>query len=138
MTKEFKNKIHSRVVYLETKKPVLDSFFASPKVEELALLDVVLDFECNPHHLFVDRDGVLWYKPLESKGLEKATEEDEAFPSNVQFPMLLVSSERSRHYGIYLRYIKGGSRFFCKKLVSLVQQATDYLELRSDLVFPNC
>jgi hypothetical protein len=63
---------------------------------------------------------VLWFKPSENAKPTRVTEKGENYPSSNEYPALLVSSNESRHYGIYLRHIKDESRFIYKKLGSLL------------------
>jgi hypothetical protein len=100
-------------------KELSHSFFPLPELGSLVLIQTVLDLECRPHYLFQDSAGALWFKAFEGAELVRVTEEDEAYPGNVDYPVLLVSSNMSRHYGIYLRYIKDKSLFVYKKLESL-------------------
>jgi hypothetical protein len=119
LNRESDGKLCSHVMDVETKKLVLESFFPVPPKEELKLLHVALDMDCQPHFLFQGGFGALLFKAFEGAELVRVTEEGEAYPSNIDYPVLLVSSNMSRHYGTYLRYIKDKSRFVYKKLQSL-------------------
>lgn len=79
------------------------------------ILQTVLDLECRPHYFFQDRMGTLRFKSFEGGRLVRMTGEGETCPGNVDYPVLLVSSDLSRHYGIYLRYVKDKSNFVYKK-----------------------
>jgi hypothetical protein len=116
---EFPNELHSHLINVGSKKELSHSFFPLPELGSLVLIQTVLDLECRPHYLFQDRAGALWFKAFEGAELVRVTEEGEAYPGNVDYPVLLVSSNMSRHYGIYLRYIKDKSSFVYKKLQSL-------------------
>lgn len=116
MSQETKGKLHSRIFNLESKEEFSNYFFPIAYDLKLTLLDVILDSNSSPHYLFQDKGGSLWYQSLKAPGLEKVTEENEVCPGNVGFPILIMSSENSRYYGIFLRYIKDGSTFFYKKL----------------------
>ena len=108
---------HSQVIEVKEGRTVFSFFF--PSADQLKLLDVVLDPECMPHYLFQDQVGALWYQSPKEIGSQKVTSEDEVCPGNILSPTLLVSSPLSRHYGVYLRYIKGRSHFVYKNLEKL-------------------
>lgn len=116
---ETPNEFHSHLINAESGENLSHSFFPLPEQKSLVLMQSVLDLQCRPHYLFQDNAGVLWFKALESAELEKVTGESETYPGNVDCPVLLASSNMSRNYGIYLRYIKDMSRFVYKKLESL-------------------
>lgn len=119
LNEESEGKLCSHIFAVEKKKHILDSFFPVPEKKELKLLQVVLDLECHPHFLFQDGFGSLWFSSFESRKLVKVTGEGKKYPRNIDYPMLLVSSNMSRHYGIYMRYVKDRSRFAYKKLEEL-------------------
>jgi hypothetical protein len=116
---EFPNELHSHLISVDSKKELSHSFFPLPEQASLVLIQTVLDLDCRPHYLFQDGHGALWFKAFEGAELLRATEEGESYPGNVDDPVLLVSSNVSANYGIYLRYIKDRSRFIYKKLESL-------------------
>lgn len=113
------NELHSHLINVGTQETVLHSFSLLPELNGLRLLQTILDLECRPHYLFQDRLGSLWFKAFEG-GLVRVTGEGETCPGNVDYPVLLVSSNLSLNYGIYLRYVKDRSSFVYKKLESLV------------------
>ena len=112
-------KLQSQLINPETGREVFHSFHELPELEDLMLLQTVLDLECKPHFLFQDRKRQLWFKSFRSVKPIRVTEEGEAYPGNIDYPVMLVSSNQSRHYGIYLRYIKDQERFIYKKLTLL-------------------
>jgi hypothetical protein len=116
---EFPNELHSHLINVDSGKELSHSFFPLPELRSLVLIQTILDLDCRPHYLFQDSAGALWFKAFEGAEPVKVTEDDEAYPGNVDYPVLLVSSDQSPNYGIYLRYIKDGSRFVYKKLESL-------------------
>jgi hypothetical protein len=116
---EAPNELHSHLISVDSGETLLHSFFPLPEPESLVLIQTILDLECRPHYLFQDHHGALWFKAFEQAELVRVTEEGEAYPGNVDYPVLLVSSNLSLNYGIYLRYIKDGSGFVYKKLESL-------------------
>lgn len=118
LSKESEDKLCSHILNAEMKKHILDSFFPVPEKKGTKLLQVALDLECQPCFLFQDGFGSLWFKPFEGR-LVRVTDEGETCPGNVDYPVLLVSSDLSRHYGIYLRYVKDRSSFVYKKLQEL-------------------
>lgn len=113
------NTLHSHLIDVNSKETVFHSFSWFPELKDLTLIQIILDLDCKPHFLFQDRHGTLWFKAFEGAKPVRATEENEFYPSNIDYPMLLVSSNDTRHYGIYLRYIKDKSRFIYKKLEKL-------------------
>lgn len=117
---ESPQKLHSHLINLDSLKTVLHSFSSIPELEDFKLLQTVLDLDCRPHYLFQDNSGALWFRSFEGRDLLRATDEGEIYPDNVDYPVLLVSSNMSRNYGIYLRYIKDKSSFVHKKLESLI------------------
>lgn len=116
---ESTNELHSLVIEIDTLKTVRHCFSSVPQDRGFLLLQTVLDFELNPYYLFQDRKGALWFKGLKGRGFLRITKEGESYPSNIEFPLLIVSSNINRNYGVYLRYVKDKSKFIYKKLVSL-------------------
>jgi hypothetical protein len=119
LNREAEGKLCSHVMNVENRKLVLESFFPVPTADGLEILQVVLDVDCQPHFLFQDRSGALLFKSFMGAEFVKVTEESEVYPGNIDCPVLLVSSKMSRHYGIYLRYVKDNSIFNFKKLQAL-------------------
>lgn len=120
LNEESEGKLCSHTLNVETKRRILDSFFLIPETKEMELLQAALDLECQAHFLFRDDVGGLWFKSFKGSEPVKVAGEGETHPGNIDCPVLLVSSDLSRHYGIYLRYIKDGSHLVCKKLESLI------------------
>jgi hypothetical protein len=116
---ELPNELHSHLINVDSMKELSHSFFPLPELRSLVLIQTVLDLECKPHYLFQDGAGALWLKAFEEAELVRVTEEGEAYPGNIDYPVLLASSNMNWNYGIYLRYIKDKSRFVYKKLESL-------------------
>jgi hypothetical protein len=110
--------LHSKLINVETMREHSQSFHYLPELEYLTLLDTVLDLECKPHFLFHDKEGALWFKSFEDAKPARVTEKDEIYPNTVTYPTLIVSSNQSRNYGIYLRVIKNNTKFVYKQLIS--------------------
>ena len=110
---------HSQVIDVRQGRNVSSLFFPLAEQMKPKLLDLILDPECMPHYLFQDQWGALWYQSPKEIGLRKVTADDETCPGNVVSPTLLISSPFSRHYGVYLRYIKDGSHFVYKNVETL-------------------
>lgn len=108
------NKMRSNIVDPE-RNIELSHLYIPIKVNELKLLQVILDYECNAYFLFHDRSGSLWFGSKDG-GLLKITEEGERCPGNIDQPIMLISSYYSHMYGIYLRYVKNKSSFIFKDL----------------------
>lgn len=111
--------LHSHLINVDTQEAVLHSFSLLPELRDLTLLQTILDLECKPHYLFQDRFGALWFKAFQATKVVKVTEKGEIYPRNIDYPVLQVSSDLTRNYGIYLRYVKDMSHFVYKKLESL-------------------
>ncbi|MEM3403986.1 MAG: hypothetical protein QXJ17_05595 [Nitrososphaeria archaeon] len=118
MTEEV-GKYCSQVIDVGRCRNVFNLFFPSAERMNLKLLDLTLDPECMPHYLFQDQWGALWYQSPKEIGLQKVTADDEICPGNVVSPTLIISSPSSRHYGVYLRYIKDRSHFIYKDVEKL-------------------
>jgi hypothetical protein len=112
-------KLHSQLVNTETGAAVFHSFSQLPELKDLILLQTILDLQCRPNFLFQDHKGALWFKSFKSAKAEKVTVEGESYPGNIDSPVLLVSSDITRNYGIYLMYIINKKSFIFKKLESL-------------------
>jgi hypothetical protein len=111
-------RFNAHIMDVMKKAEIVNFFIPFEKELELKCIDVILDENCLPHHLFQDRNGILWYQPSEG-GMIKASEEGEYCPRNIQFPKLILSSELSRHHGIFVRYVKDKKYFVCRKLEDL-------------------
>lgn len=112
-------KLHSRLIRIETGTELAHSFHELPELLEMRLLETILDLNCKPHFLFLDKKGALWFKSFVDAKPSRVTADEESCPSNIDYPKMVPSSEESRQYGIYLRYIKNKERFVYKKLLSL-------------------
>jgi hypothetical protein len=112
--------LSSQLTNVNTGREVFNSTHELPELANLVLLQTILDLQCKPHFLFRDGEGALWFKSFKDAIPAKITASGEAYPSNIDYPALIVSSSGNRNYGIYLRYIKEKSNFVYKKLVSLV------------------
>ncbi|MCX8188596.1 MAG: hypothetical protein N3F64_02710 [Nitrososphaeria archaeon] len=110
-----KDRLNAHILDVIRKVEVKNIFVPVPKERELKCIDVILDEEGLTHHLFQDKNGILWYQPAEG-GMIQASEEDEVCPGNIEFPKLVLSSNLSRHYGIFIRYVKDRRNFVYKKL----------------------
>jgi len=108
------NRLCSYLVDVENRKHISHLYIPIENMD-LKLLQVILDYSCNPYFLFQDSSGALWFKPY-SNGFIKVTGEDEKCPGNVGYPTMLISSKYSFNYGVYLRYIKNKSIFTYRKL----------------------
>ncbi|MEM4140088.1 MAG: hypothetical protein QXG36_03200 [Nitrososphaeria archaeon] len=113
-----KDRLNVHILDVMKKVEVKNIFIPVQKELELKYIDVILDENCIPHHLFQDKNGILWYQPAEG-GMIKASEEGEVCPGNIEFPKLILSSSLSRHHGIFIRYIKDRKNFVYKKLEDL-------------------
>ena len=111
-------RFNAHIMDVMKKAEIVNFFIPFEKELELKCIDVILDENCLPHHLFQDRNGILWYQPSEG-GMIKASEEGEYCPRNIQFPKLILSSELSRHHGIFVRYVKDKKYFVYRKLEDL-------------------
>ncbi len=110
--------MNAHILNVMKKVEIVNYFVPVPKEPELRCVDVILDENCLPHHLFQDKVGKLWYQPSKV-GLVKVSEEDEICPGKVKSPTLIMSSDLSRHHGIFLRYVRDKMYFVYKKLEEL-------------------
>ncbi|MBC7090343.1 MAG: hypothetical protein H5T50_00250 [Nitrososphaeria archaeon] len=112
------DRLNAHILNVNSKAEVKNIFLPIRKELELKCIDVILDENCSPHHLFQDKNGILWYQPAEG-GMIRASEENEVCPGNIDFPKLILSSSLSRHHGIFIRYVKDKKNFVYKKLEDL-------------------
>lgn len=111
-------RLNAHILDVMKKVEVKNVFVPIPKELELKCVDVILDENCLPHHLFQDKNGILWYQPAEG-GMVLASGEGEVCPGNIDFPKLIISSSLSRHHGIFIRYVKDKKSFVYRKLEDL-------------------
>ncbi|MEM3826243.1 MAG: hypothetical protein QXZ08_01635 [Nitrososphaeria archaeon] len=112
------DRLSAHILDIMKKVEIKNIFIPVQKELELKCTDVILDENCTPHYLFQDKNGTLWYQPAEG-GMIRASEEGEVCPGNIEFPKLILSSTLSRHYGIFIRYVKDRRNFVHKKLENL-------------------
>lgn len=112
------DRLNAHILNVNERVEVKNIFIPVQKELRLRCIDVILDENCIPHHLFQDKNGILWYQPAKG-GMIQASEEGEVCPGNIEFPKLLISSSLSRHHGIFIRYIKDRRNFVYRKLEKL-------------------